>query len=229
MTHTFLDEAGQLDLKAHLKDVPDIVTALVGVACDSDGYRQRITFDPRVSNPSASQPIPYDGTVDDAVQHLANELAGWIRHMLDHRGMIYDGPAGLEGKADWLSRHVVSLAMTPGSEEAPRYVGEAVKRARRAARMSTEAEAAERYAKLRAKCDPRVAEIRNEQWDTATCSRMAGQLGLPITQRRIKYLTESKRLTRLRKVKGVDGAMHSIYRFGDVLDAAQADAMEETA
>ncbi len=30
MTHFFLDEAGQLDIKAHLKDVPDIVTALVG-------------------------------------------------------------------------------------------------------------------------------------------------------------------------------------------------------
>jgi hypothetical protein len=138
MIHFFLDEAGQLDLKAHLRDIPEVVNALAGVLCD--GFPQRISYEPRVHG-SPDPRLPYDTTAQDAADVLQNELASWVRHVMEHRGLLNAEVGGNPlVLAAWLERNVTSLAMTPGSEEAPRYVGQAVKQARRAARMSARPE-----------------------------------------------------------------------------------------
>ncbi|MBM4509260.1 hypothetical protein GS421_06635 [Rhodococcus hoagii] len=57
-------------LAALLRDeVPDILAALA--ACiTAEGHRTRISYDPKVTNGSDEQPLPYDNSAQDAADHL---------------------------------------------------------------------------------------------------------------------------------------------------------------
>ncbi|MBM4686429.1 hypothetical protein GS532_22415 [Rhodococcus hoagii] len=122
-------------LAALLRDeVPDILAALA--ACiTAEGHRTRISYDPKVTNGSDEQPLPYDNRAQDAADHLGNELATWVRHTCEHRGIDYAGAWSPAGWAKWLADNIIALALTPGADEAPATIRQAVTGARRAARI----------------------------------------------------------------------------------------------
>lgn len=122
-------------LAALLRDeVPDILAALA--ACiTAEGHRTRISYDPKVTNGSDEQPLPYDNSAQDAADHLGNELTTWVRHTCEHRGIDYAGAWSPAGLAKWLADNIIALALTPGADEAPATIRQAVTGARRAARI----------------------------------------------------------------------------------------------
>lgn len=123
-------------LAALLRDeVPDILDALAARIVSADGHRTRVDYQPRVTNGSDEQPLLYDDGAQDAADALGNELAGWVRHTCEHRGIDYTGAWSPAGWAKWLADNVIALALTPGAEEAPAAIRQAVTTARRAARI----------------------------------------------------------------------------------------------
>ncbi|WP_027503356.1 hypothetical protein [Rhodococcus sp. UNC363MFTsu5.1] len=226
MTNTFLSRAEQQALITLLGEVGEVVEALAA-ALTTNGARTRISYEPRVTTGERVQPLPYNEDARIAADDLHNELGLWVQLVIDYRGIDYEGADTAVAYARWLKAHIEPLALTPGAHEAPRSIGKAVKAAKRAARMGSPRE--EEFSKLRAKIDPRIGELHEEKLNARSCVDLARQFGVTITQRRIDYLVTHKQVTPLGIVKGIDGVRYRIFRFGDVLEAAQADTMEETA
>ncbi len=113
-------------------EVPDILDALA-TRIAATGHRTCISYEPKVSNGSDEQPLPYNEDAQDAADQLGNELGAWVRHTCEHRGIDYAGAWSPAGQAKWLADNVIALALTPGAEEAPAAIRQAVTTARRAA------------------------------------------------------------------------------------------------
>lgn len=213
MNGYYLDTAGQADLLALLAQIPDVVDALAGVLCD--GFPQHISYEPRVSSSPAAR-IPYDTSAHDAANYLDNELWTWANHVCEHRHQRYEGPASTIGMADWLRKHIVSLAMTPGADEAPHAFRRIIRSARRAARMSSEPEMW-RYGSIDA--------ARDTELNASGIALAAKELGpeyARLTRERVKSLRRTGRITPVREYDGIP-----IYRLGDVLDAHRATASRQ--
>jgi len=67
---------------------------------------------------SYEQPLPYNHVAGDVRDQLRNTLVGWTRHVLEQRGMTYDGDDTIPSIAQWLRRNVAALALTDSSAEA---------------------------------------------------------------------------------------------------------------
>ncbi len=213
MNGYYLDLDGQTDLLTLLAQIPDIVDALAGVLCD--GFPQRISYEPRVST-SAVDTLPYDPTAQEVADRLMNELWTWADHVCQHRGQRYEGPVSAIGMADWLRVHMVSLAMTPGADEAPRTFRRLIRSARRAARMPGEPEVW-RYGSTQV--------ARDTQLNASAIAVAAKELGpeyARLTRERVKGLRKTGRITPVREFEGIP-----IYRLGDVLDAHLATATRQ--
>ncbi|MGX6513269.1 hypothetical protein [Rhodococcus sp. SJ-2] len=206
----YLDLDGQTDLTQLLAQVPDIIDALAGIR--ADGYGQRISYEPRVTSSPTSR-TPIDTSADDAADYLDNELWTWANHVCEHRHKRYDGPVTPIGMADWLRRHMTSLAMTPGADEAPRAFRRVIRSARRAARLPGEPETW-RYSSTHV--------ARDTQLNAAAIAVAAKELGpeyARLTHERVKSLRKTRRITPVREFEGIP-----IYRLGDVMDAHLATA-----
>ncbi len=85
--------------------------------------------------------------------------------------------------ADWLRKHIISLAMTPGADEAPHAFRRIIRSARRAARMSGEPEMW-RYGSIDA--------ARDTELNASGIALAAKELGPPeyakLTRERVKSL-----------------------------------------
>lgn len=207
----YLDSAGENEVLQLLWQVPDIVETLDGICCD--GYRQRISYEPRVSSSGPTSVTPYNTSADDASDYLDNELWTWANHVCEHRHQRYEGPVTSTGMADWLRKHIVALAMTPGADEAPHAFRRIIRSARRAARMSGEPEMW-RYGSIDA--------ARNTELNASGIALAAKELGpeyAKLTRERVKSLRRTGRITPVREYDGIP-----IYRLGDVLDAHRATA-----
>ncbi|OQQ28712.1 hypothetical protein A4U94_01320 [Prescottella equi] len=211
----FLDEQGQIDLYSTLDEVPEVVDALAGILCD--GYRSRISYEPKVVS-SQEFSIPYDTSAQDAANYLVTELYSWANHVCEHRGQTYDGAVTPIAIAKWLQDNMTSLAMTPGSEEAPRAIRKVVRSARRAARLSSDLESW-RYNSTHV--------ARNTQLNASAIEVAAKELGpeyAKLTRERVKGLRRTGRIEPVREFEGVP-----IYRLGDVMDAHLAAATRNRA
>lgn len=196
-------------LAALLRDeVPDILAALA--ACiTAEGHRTRISYDPKVTNGSDEQPLPYDNSAQDAADHLGNELATWVRHTCEHRGIDYAGSWSPAGWAKWLAGNVIALALTPGAEEAPAMIGQAVTGARRAARIPK-----------RRTWGGSIEEAGATRLNARGIEALAREMGgdwVGLTRRRVRTLHEAELITPV----NIDDGSDEQHQFlaGDVLAA----------
>ncbi|MDV7244495.1 MULTISPECIES: hypothetical protein [Rhodococcus] len=206
----FVDRYGQRKLLELLREVPEIAANLAALIAANDGYATRISFDPKVDSGHDGQPLLWDTSAQDAADELLNELWGWARHVCETRGMEYDGGATLDGVAKWLDRNIIALALTEGSEDAPRSIESAVRKARRIAKTSEP----KPYAGS-------VDQARDAELNATAIERMRCELGdeyAGLTARRIKTLRKNTTLEPIRVVPTPDGDL-PVYRLGDVLDA----------
>ncbi|MFF0816619.1 hypothetical protein ACFYVR_15930 [Rhodococcus sp. NPDC003318] len=206
MTHFFLDEDGQARLLGLLDEIPEVVDALAGLR--GDGYRQRISYEPKVTGGGGEAPLPYDTGAGDAADELHAELASWVRLTLDHRGQEWGGGSTALALARWLREHLVALAMTPGSEEAPAGIGRAVRNARRVARMTARPE------------DWRMRSVhvaRNAQLNARGIEQAAKELGPEYARLTADRVRNLKRRDRIKPIREIDGEL--IYRLGEVMEA----------
>lgn len=201
----FLDEADQLDLSAVLDEVPEIVDALAGLR--NDGYRARISYEPRVSSTPADR-IPYDTSAQDASDYLINELWTWTMHVHEHRGLTYSGSTSPAALSKWLRKNIVSLAMTPGSDEALPAIRRVVRTARRAARLPGQPERW-RYGSTHV--------ARNTELNASAIAVAAKELGPEYAKLDRKRVNNLKKLERIKPIREHEGV--PIYRLGDVMDA----------
>jgi len=210
-TGRYLDTPGENKVFALLCQVPEITEALAGIC--SDGYRQRISYEPRVSA-SPTDVVPYDTAAQDAAYYLDNELWTWANHVCEHRGLRYDGPVTPIGMAEWLRKNITALAMTPGADEAPASLRRVIRAARRAARLPIEPETW-RYGS--------TTVARDTQLNASAIAIAAKELGPEysrLDRERVKSLRRTGRITPVRlNSEGVP-----IYRLGDVMDAHLATA-----
>ncbi|NKR52964.1 hypothetical protein GS481_02390 [Rhodococcus hoagii] len=202
-------------LAALLRDeVPDILAALA--ACiTAEGHRTRISYDPKVTNGSDEQPLPYDNSAQDAADHLGNELATWVRHTCEHRGIDYAGSWSPAGWAKWLADNIIALALTPGADEAPAMIGQAVAGARRAARIPK-----------RRTWGGSVEEARDTQLNASAIEVAAKELGLEYTNLTRDRVNSLKRARRIQPVRYFNDM--PIYRLGEVMDAHLATRTRNT-
>lgn len=208
----YLDSAGENKVLQLLWQVPDIVETLAGIYCD--GYRQRISYEPRVSSSGPTSVTPYNTSADDAFDYLENELWTWANHVCEHRGLRYEGPVTTVGMADWLCKHIVALTMTPGADEAPAALRRVIRSARRAARMPSEPETWH-YGS--------TAAARDTQLNASGIAVAAKELGpeyARLDRERVKSLRKTGRITPIR----VNSEGVPVYRLGDVMDAHLATA-----
>lgn len=206
MTDWFLDEQGQADLNETLDEVPEVVDALAGVLCD--GYRWRISYEPKVTNGGESYPMPFDTSAQDAADYLVSELYTWAQHVCEHRGQTYHGATTPIGIAKWLQGNMTPLAMTPGSDEAPTAIRKAVRSARRAGRLSRDPELW-RYQSTH--------NARNTHLNASAIEVAAKELGAEYANLTRKRVNNLHRLGRIDPVRAFEGV--PIYRLGDVMDA----------
>lgn len=201
----FLSLDGQDALHATLDDVPEVIDALAGILCD--GHRWRISYEPKVQS-SQEYPLPYDTSAEDAANYLVSELYTWVIHVHEHRGKEYTESVFPIALAKWLQDNMTSLAMTPGSEEAPAAIRRVVRAARRAARLSRDPELW-RYQSTHV--------ARNAELNASAIEVAAKELGPEYANLNRKRVNNLNRLGRIEPVRAFDGV--PIYRLGDVMDA----------
>lgn len=118
-------QARLMDLLAEIPElVEDLAVTLTRQSRTGGGMKLHARKD--------AQPLPYDMHASEVADDLHNTVAAWVRHVCEYRGIAYAGGSGTAALAVWLRKHVTSLAMTEGCEEAPDEVAYAVARARQA-------------------------------------------------------------------------------------------------
>ncbi|MBF6291819.1 hypothetical protein IU454_08070 [Nocardia farcinica] len=158
------------------------------------------------------EPLPYDPHAAEAAEALHAVLVGWVRLVCEHRAIDYAGPRSTAGLARWLHRHLIALAMTPGSETALSEIQEA----KRAAETVV--------------CPPPgivpvadpvlLAQARRMHLNArgiATLARDLGEEYRHLTQRRVHVLHEAGLIAPLPGPWRPGWPQQ--YRVGDVLDA----------
>ncbi|MCM6777261.1 hypothetical protein NDR87_27620 [Nocardia sp. CDC159] len=112
----YIDRAAVRELVALLREIPDLAMDLLDATTRQArlGHRER-----RWQHHSGAQPLPYNPAAAAAADRLHAALVSWVRHVCEHRGLVYAGPTTTGGLARWLDRHLIALAMTPGVEAAP--------------------------------------------------------------------------------------------------------------
>lgn len=204
----FIARHVQQEILTLLREAADLLMDLTAVIA-REPY-PRISFEARVSMGEKEQPLPINVDAQEAHDELYNELTGWIRHVCEYRGMAVYGAQTIYAAARWLDRNIIALALTEGSEEALGSIGAAVRKARRAAKVS----APQAYAGS-------VSQARDAELNAAAIERMRCELGIEyagLTARRIKTLRNRTPLEPIRVVASPDGDL-AVYRLGDVLDA----------
>lgn len=168
---------------------------------DATGFRKRRKM-------NSSSPMNDDAYLK--AEALRNELFTWIRLVCEQRNIEIGCGNNLIDASYWLSRNVIALAMTEGSENA--YVG-----------IRDAMKGCERIVDLPPEDDVRVNLEQLEQANKSVVTagqveKIAGKLGdmgKGLNRRRVRYLDNAKALKAV--AVGDDGT--SFYRLGDVLHA----------
>ncbi|ORL01554.1 hypothetical protein A6F56_04335 [Prescottella equi] len=212
----FITRADMQALVAKLREIPELVANL-----DITLTRQSRTSagGMRTTNGTDDQPLPYDLGASDAAHHLYGVLRDWAEYVATEHGIAPPPPGRAPHYARWLTEHVTHLAMTEAAPDALPGITKTMERTEKAIDIPEEPPPLPiNKAKL--------TQAESLELNARSCVAIAKRLGRwheGLTQRRIKYLTETKVLKPLRTVRGIDGARHRIYRLGDVLDATRND------
>lgn len=205
--HFFLSRDQQADLVDLLDQVPGLCEDLAITTCRQDRLTPKAPMGSGKGDDT--QPLPYNPNASDAAQHLHWQIAIWAREVCESRGIDYDGADTTPGVARWLSRHVVSLAMTEGAERAPAEIEAAIRNARRAT---------DRPADERPRWTPeRVNAARAEVYNVSGIAALAPELGKAWSGLDVKRMETLIRAQAIRPAGTCPAG--ALYRVGDCLDA----------
>ncbi|WP_072689305.1 hypothetical protein [Rhodococcus marinonascens] len=165
--HLFLTRAEIRQLVTMLQEIPELVEDLAITITRQD--RIVAKGGPKLSRGSDEQPLVFNVNASEVADDLHGTLVGWVRHVCESRAMAYEGHVSTLSLARWLDRHVISLAMTEGSEEALDEISYAMRRARRAMDLPRPSKV---LFTLCVQCGSRVeADAESESATCQTCGR----------------------------------------------------------
>ena len=202
--HWFIPKHEQIELVDALNEVPDILDDL------REAQKPRIataTWNPKVSTGDRPQPLPFNVVALDAADNLHIEVERWAYWLADTRHITNPG----SNCAAWLSRNILLLAATPGSEAAHHDITTTIRYARNASGRG--------HLQPIPKPNPtRLAMAGATELNARGICVVAKQLGddyRGITMRRIKHLRETGNIVPVRYAD----KRTPIYHLGDVLTA----------
>ncbi|MDD7813671.1 hypothetical protein PP713_13965 [Mycobacterium sp. CSUR Q5927] len=203
----YLPRDDQRALQRKLATVPHLVEELAVT----------ITRQARIGRPGLAKlhrhkpesEVPFHIAAAEAHAGLHNALVTWVRFTCEHRQVRYTDSDDDITLSKWLYRHMTSLALTPGSEEAGDDIGAAIDECQRVIDLPPDDEVLIDRA--------RVREANRQVLTAGQCERIAhrlGDLGVGLNKRRVETLARQGKI----KPCGRDGEV-KFYRLGDVLDA----------
>ena len=206
--HWFIPKQEQVELTDALGEVRDILDDL------REAQKPRIataTWNPKVSTGDRPQPLPFNVAAVDAADRLLIELERWVYWLADAR-QIAAPNTDCKGYADWLTRNILLLAATEGSEAAHHDITTEIRHARNASGRS--------HLQPIPKPNPqRLAQAHAEQLNARGIATLAKHIGAQgLTIRRIKHLRETGKIVPVRYAD----KRTPIYHLGDVLNAHYA-------
>lgn len=204
----YLSQSEQRALIDLLREIPEVAEALAA-AVTADGYRQNISYQPKVHG-SGESPLPYDSSAEDASHALWSELGMWVQMVEDYREIPYEDAGTTVGYARWLDSNVVALAMVPGCETAHQRIADAIKTARRTSRRPT-------TDKPRQLNPTQLEAARTQELSAsgiATAAAHLGHWGEGLTRKRVNNLRQCGHIAPVRTFGKIP-----IYLFGEVIDA----------
>lgn len=86
--HMFIPRHELTKLRELLDEIPALALEL-GITVTKQARLGSVGRGSKPSRPS-EQPLPYNVGASDAAEHLHNTLVGWVRHILEYRGLRYD-------------------------------------------------------------------------------------------------------------------------------------------
>lgn len=206
--HWFIPKQEQVELVDALTDVSDILDDL------REAQKPRIataTWNPKVTTGDRPQPLPFNVAAVDAADRLLIELERWAYWLANAR-QIAAPNTNCKGYANWLTRNILLLAATEGSEAAHHDITTTIRYARNASGRS--------HLQPIPKPNPqRLAQAHAEQLNARGIATLAKHIGAQgLTIRRIKHLRETGKIVPVRYAD----KRTPIYQLGDVLDAHYA-------
>ncbi|WP_336874446.1 hypothetical protein [Rhodococcus qingshengii] len=206
--HWFIPRHQQQELTDALAEVRDILDDL------REAQKPRIataTWNPKVTTGDRPQPLPFNVAAVDAADRLLIELERWAYWLADAR-QIAAPNTDCKGYANWLTRNILLLAATEGSESAHHDITAEIRHARNASGRG--------HLQPIPKPNPqRVAQAHAEQLNARGIATLAKHIGAQgLTIRRIKHLRETGKIVPVRYAD----KRTPIYHLGDVLNAHYA-------
>jgi hypothetical protein len=130
-TEYFLDREDQLRLLDLLREIPELVEEVAITISRQDrlGSGGGAQINP---NSYRERPVFFNEKAADVANDLRVVLVSWVGYVLEHRGLEWEGDDSTLRLARWLDKNIVSLALTPGSDEALDEIDDAVWSIRRA-------------------------------------------------------------------------------------------------
>ena len=212
--HWFIPRHQQQELTDALAEVRDILDDL------REAQKPRIAtanWNPKVTTGDRPQPLPFNVAAVDAADRLLICLETWAWFLADARG-ITAVHATCSGYADWLTRNILLLAATKGSEAAHHDITTEIRHARNASGRS--------HLQPIPKPNPqRLAQAHAEQLNARGIATLAKHIGAQgLTIRRIKHLRETGKIVPVRYAD----KRTPIYQLGDVLNAHYGHKHQKT-
>lgn len=209
--HLFLSRSELRLLVDILRRVPAVVAELAVVLTRQSRMRRPDMGATARSHPGSRPPLHVGAFL--AAEALRNELTGWVRLVCEQRAMDPPPVNDVLTAARWLDRHVISLAMTEGSETALIDIGSAVQVCERMCDLPPEDAVVIDDARLRAANNSILTSYQVEK-----IAARLGEVGRGLNRDRVRYLVKRGLL----HPAGRDGDT-VFYRLGNVL-AAHAQA-----
>ena len=206
--HWFIPRHQQIEIADALGEVRDILDDL------REAQKPRIAtanWNPKVSTGDRPQPLPFNVAAVDAADRLLIELERWAYWLADAR-QIAAPNTDCKGYANWLTRNILLLAATEGSESAHHDITTTIRYARNASGRG--------HLQPIPKPNPtRLAQAHAEQLNARGIATLAKHIGAQgLTIRRIKHLRETGKIVPVRYAD----KRTPIYQLGDVLNAHYA-------
>lgn len=207
----FLDRKLQTALQDKLSGVPDLVEELAITITRQARIQKNSLGGGRKPKPESR--VPFHIAAAQAADELHNCLVTWVRLTCEERQVYYKESNDDITLSRWLRKHMISLALTPGSEEAFAEIAHHIDECRRLIDLPPDDEVF---------IDRARVESANRQVLTAgQVEKIAGKLGAlgtGLNKRRVETLAKHG----LRHCDS-DGEV-KFYRLGDVLDAHHGHA-----
>lgn len=205
----FLDRKSQAILSEKLAGIPSLVEDLAITITRQARIQRSGLGNPRRAKKIDGDRLPFHISAANAADELHNALSTWVRFVCEERQIRYTDHDDDLTLSRWLRKHMISLALTQGSEEAFEDLVGKIDECRRQVDLPPEDEI---YID-----QTRIQEANRQVLTAGQVERIAcrlGPLGVGLNKRRVETLTKSHRLYPC----AVDGKVE-FFKLGDVLDA----------